>query len=1372
MKKLFYLLFLCSFLSLSAQQTQEVYPKPKYPELFRSLSAPIAENDPKWVKEMYSKNPNFLKLQKLYQQYYDTHKFQKTTHTQNYKHFCRIIRQNGYYDEKGNVVVKKQVPTRASFVKQQSIFKAPSTNPEWQPVAPLETFDANGKTISRHVNVFSIAQSQSNPNILYCGTETGAVFKSTDQGNNWQETGKYVFGGQSAQAIKIDPKDENVVYVAYDKKFYRTTDGGQNWTLLLEDANWKMDVEVHPTQDIVYLGGAGGLLRSTDKGATWTTIIAPGANGDGRISDIEFKSDDPSTVFVAKANATVNRFEIWKSTDNGLTFQPKTNGWYQPTNSNRDYNMGIGGAQGAKIANTKADPNRLYVLLLGSDVSYTEDLNFIGIFRTDNAGESWTMPYDGNNDGQPDNNYGGPYSNQHWCLSSDPVTGTWHYDQGFYNADIDVSDTNPDLFLVGMLNLFRSEDGGKSYKKYGGYNCQDCPNDGRFRHPDIQDILVQDGYCWIANDGGVDKYSSNLVFVDSKNKGISTCDMWGFDQGWNDDVLVGGRYHDGDMAYYDGYGNGKTLALGGGERRTGHVNLGDNRKVYHSDIGGKLIPTTIPGTVSSIPDLQKYPTTKAVPRTSEIINDPRYWNDIFLGKENKLWKSDDYGQTFELVKEFGNSADIWALEISRNDPKIMFVVQFEGGAKIYRTTDGGANWTSLTLPVTNKWLNISLNEKDELYVAFDAVWGNNKIYKSTDLGNNWENITGSNGVLNGQKIIDIEIQGGTDGGVYAIGSKNVFYRNNTMDWVDYSDGLPESFRLLNGKIFYKKGKLRLAGNRGVWERDLYEPSTPVAQPMANKKEVFCPTDKVQFEDYSMLNHTNATWHWEFEGANWVSDPNARNPKASFGTPGEHKVTLTVTNDQGTHTKTVEKMIKVADNDCQPAKYAGDAGTTGNEGYFKTTFDEIKKVTHFTFTGWVKPNGIQTDFSSIIYLSGGNVISLDFKNGKNELGTHCGDKWGVNSGLIVPKDRWSYVGLIYTPNKVTLILNEKTYEINGTFGPVLIRYLDVAIHNNRQDRKFKGQFDELRFWDRALHIDDIRLIRHLTTLKNNQKNGLFAYYQFDEFTNGKINNKVGLYPLAKYSDGDLLESTAPVGPGVSELRTLLWNNTYVAFNAPKVVVHAKKAFNGSGHVIATRLNVDPFFKPTAYQNLNEEYYFIENYGGGAAVGDLKKIEFNDIQNTTGSENSDIVLYQRERNSDVESEWVEKGTAALLNGTKVEYEPINIDINIPYNNESSNNTLLQTSGQFYIKTKKEVITETKGTHTSQILVYPNPANAKEGFCFKGITENSNLKVYNQLGKLVYVGLVSENQYINSITEKGVYLYMIQTETKIKTGKLIVK
>ena len=59
--------------------------------------------------------------------------------------------------------------------------------------------------------------------------------------------------------------------------------------------------------------------------------------------------------------------------------------------------------------------------------------------------------------------------------------------------------------------------------------------------------------------------------------GIHGSDYWGFGQGWNEDVTVGGLYHNGNLSSFDSWGTGNFLQLGGGEPASGYVNPGESR---------------------------------------------------------------------------------------------------------------------------------------------------------------------------------------------------------------------------------------------------------------------------------------------------------------------------------------------------------------------------------------------------------------------------------------------------------------------------------------------------------------------------------------------------------------------------------------------------------------------------------------------------------------------------------------------------------------------------------------------------------------------------------------------------------------------------
>jgi hypothetical protein len=100
------------------------------------------------------------------------------------------------------------------------------------------------------------------------------------------------------------------------------------------------------------------------------------------------------------------------------------------------------------------------------------------------------------------------------------------------------------------------------------------------------------GDTWLSTDGGV-IYSNDFFLADAQPKlnGLYASEMWGFDQGWNEDVMVGGRNHNGNMSQLDRY-NGATIFMSGSERPTGYVFLSNPRKITFSDSESVVMPYT------------------------------------------------------------------------------------------------------------------------------------------------------------------------------------------------------------------------------------------------------------------------------------------------------------------------------------------------------------------------------------------------------------------------------------------------------------------------------------------------------------------------------------------------------------------------------------------------------------------------------------------------------------------------------------------------------------------------------------------------------------------------------------------------------------
>ena len=199
----------------------------------------------------------------------------------------------------------------------------------------------------------SIAVAPSNPDIVYVGTGEqnnsadsyygAGVLKSTNGGATWtQLTGAFVGpfgssrvsgGGARIGGLAVHPSNPNVVLAAVDRTpasaagIYRTSDGGQTWTVVLGGAVGT-DVVFNPADpNTVYAaigtvnGGAlNGVYKSTDAGVTWTRSGGAGttalpATGVGRIA-LALAPSSPNVLFAGIQNsATGSLLGLFKSTD-------------------------------------------------------------------------------------------------------------------------------------------------------------------------------------------------------------------------------------------------------------------------------------------------------------------------------------------------------------------------------------------------------------------------------------------------------------------------------------------------------------------------------------------------------------------------------------------------------------------------------------------------------------------------------------------------------------------------------------------------------------------------------------------------------------------------------------------------------------------------------------------------------------------------------------------------------------------------------------------------------------------------------------------------------------------------------------------------
>ncbi len=134
---------------------------------------------------------------------------------------------------------------------------------------------------------------------------------------------------------------------------------------------------------------------------------------------------------------------------------------------------------------------------------------------------------------------------------------------------------------------------------------------------------------------------------------------------------------------------------------------------------------------------------------------------VFVGAASGgVWKSVNGGTTFKPVFDRESVQSIGAIAIDRSNPQIVWVGTGEAwtrnstsvGDGIYKSTDGGENWTNVGLKNSERIVKIIVDPKDNnsvLACVTGHLWDDSDergVYKTSDGGKSWNKVlAGSNG---------------------------------------------------------------------------------------------------------------------------------------------------------------------------------------------------------------------------------------------------------------------------------------------------------------------------------------------------------------------------------------------------------------------------------------------------------------------------------------------------------------------------------------------------------------------------------------------------------------------------------------------------
>lgn len=708
--------------------------------------------------------------------------------------------------------------------------------------------------------VMSLAVHPSNSAIIYVGTASGGLWKTTNGGATWtpimDREGSYSIGW-----VTLDQSNPNVVWVgtgernsqrsvAYGDGVYKSVDGGRSWKNVgLKNSEHIGRIVVHPKNpDIVYVaaqgplwapGGDRGLYKTTDGGNTWEQVLKISENTG--VSDVVL---DPHNADVIIATAYQRRRHFFTLIDGGpeSAIHRSTDGgksWTKVNSGLPNEELGRIG-----VAISPVDPDILYAIVEAANRKG-------GIFRSSDNGVTWER--------RMDYNQGSP----------------------MYYGDIFPDPIDVDRVYIPDVIFQVSDDGGRSLRPLGQ----------RAMHVDNHIIWVDPSntrHMLVGNDGGLYRsFDAGGTWVFFENLPLA-------------------QYYDVDVdnatPFYNVYGGLQdNYSLGMPSRtRSDHGIM--NQDVFVTNGGDGFVSRVDPQDPNIVyAELQHGVIVRFDKRTGERIGiqpqeekggAPLRWNwdapfiisphsntRLYMASQF-VYRSDDRGNTWRKIspdltrqidrntlalmgKVWGPDAvakntstaiysNISALWESPRKEGLLWVGTDDGLIQI--SEDAGANWRRTAAPpgvpenayVTR--IRPSLHEQNTAYVTFSNHQNGDfkpYAYSTADLGRTWTSISG-----------DLPVRGGTfaiaedhvDPRLLFIGTEFAAYvsKNGGGNWLKIA-GVP-TIKVAEIAIQRRENDLVLGTfGRGIYIVDDYSPLRLTStQTLASTATLYPPRDALLF----------------------------------------------------------------------------------------------------------------------------------------------------------------------------------------------------------------------------------------------------------------------------------------------------------------------------------------------------------------------------------------------------------------------------------------------------------------------------------------------------------------------------------------------
>lgn len=756
-----------------------------------------------------------------------------------YKHWKRwewyMARHHGPNGEIVNINARnKQLIEEAGRIR--SLSRQPIIEGDWEFIgandcnlSPNTSFTA-GNGIGR---VDRIAFHPSDSSIYYVGTPNGGLWKTDDDGTTWEPLTD-TLASLGISGIVVTPSDPDRIIVLtgagddFVGSYYtfmgtglclglmESLDGGETWELKDTFPNISSDFITgfalaqapdHP--DTLIAATSNGLYITMDGGDSYTHKL-PGT----KFYDVAFKPSSNDHLYAATAN------KIYYSTDGGVNWTESVFNT-PPSITPKRIALGV----------TQADSSIVYAFL-GNDGVLG---NFAGVYISTNSGMNFRKK------GTTPNILG--YAANGLDASAGPT----------YNHCIDVDPEDSKRLILGGFNTWYSIDSGATFM-INTYNTE--VSNLPYVHTDVHAVKwnPHNHAAYICGDGGIWKQAALGDTCIFKSKGLAATQFYHISRSRDFGHCIAGGSQDNGVRFRTTGTDVFTMAIGFDGFSSSWA-TGNPKTLFMTTNAAAAKANLVTGHFTYL----GYTGNMSF---KNILTHPTDSNLIFVGAED-IFRSTNQGASFVNKGASGS----WEIAISPSNPNHMMSAggsnwYLDSLGRLYRSTDIGNNWEDITfkpgMPDTFGIITgISYDPLDSLSVYF-TVGGyldSNKVYRTTNGGNNWTNIS-----FNLPNTCVLSIVATTEGVFIGTGITVYHLAIGGNSWTDVGSNIPHSGVI--DLLYDEDTGILTAGTfgRGIWQRQVCIPDINLTYPLPGNLKFSCsdelmssstiagnPVDSIQFK---------------------------------------------------------------------------------------------------------------------------------------------------------------------------------------------------------------------------------------------------------------------------------------------------------------------------------------------------------------------------------------------------------------------------------------------------------------------------------------------------------------------------------------------